>query len=518
MVIAGASLGIALFPRLGAYAGPDFREGVVSSARPLSLNPLIGADTETVHDVGHLLYRSLMRLDGDAFPQPDLAASLTVSADGLQYTAALAPHQRWSDGRPITAQDVLATLRFAQSRVALDHALASSLTGVRATATGGQVVFALPSPRASFPATLSQLPILPLGSLHAAALAALPAQVGTAMATSGPYRVQSADTAAIELIPNAFARARPHLNKVELRVYATFADASSAFAKDDVDAVLATTPDERARLLRAPRARAHDIATFRFVDLLFNERVPGLDDPVVRQAISTAISRSSIVGGALAGSGGLLQVSPISEGLRWIATKDPLEQASPTTAMSALSADGWTPGPTGIRQRGNTALEFAFTVPSVDPLPAVVRELAGQLSSVGVGTSIDVVPSDRFIAADVAPGSFQLALADWDGGPDPDVSAFWRSNATPPQGFYVAGGAPDAFLDQALDTLATLSNRDGRVTAAASVSSHLLSDSPAVFLYTPSVSYVIRGPLAGVPMPAVGGGPARFDDIASWRK
>ena len=85
------------------------REALVVQQLPLSLNPLIAADDPAVHDVGHLLYRSLLRLDATDYPRPDLAQSYTVSSDGLTYRIVLAPNQRWSDGSAITPADVAAT-------------------------------------------------------------------------------------------------------------------------------------------------------------------------------------------------------------------------------------------------------------------------------------------------------------------------------------------------------------------------------------------------------------------------
>ena len=82
----------------------------------------------------------------------------------------------------------------------------------------------------------------------------------------------------------------------------------------------------------------------------------------------------------------------------------------------------------------------------------------------------------QFVPAALETRSFQLALGDWDAGPDPDVSSFWRSNAVPPQGFNVAGGPTDPFLDRALDSLATLNDPQARVTAAQDVSRFLAGD------------------------------------------
>src|SRR5207253_3266783 len=133
------------------------------------------------------------------------------------------------------------------------------------------------------------------------------------MKTSGPFRVQSASPTALLLAPNLYAQTRPHLSQYQLVLFSSFNDAASAFGRGDVDALLATTPAQRARLLRTHGAVAHDISTFRFVDVLFNEQVPGLDDAVVRRAIAAAVNRLQIVESALHGAGGREQVSGISQ-------------------------------------------------------------------------------------------------------------------------------------------------------------------------------------------------------------
>jgi peptide/nickel transport system substrate-binding protein len=515
--LAVLALGVGLVPRLSAFTGPDVREGLVSPDRPLSLDPLEGADTSAVHDVGHLLYRSLMRLDASGYPVPDLAASAAVDQSGQVYTLGLRRGLRWSNGAAITARDVLATIGFAQSKAASARTLAGLLAGVKAAAAPGAVLFRLPSPRASFLAALTQVPILPLGSLSPGQLAALPSQAAAALPTSGPYRVLSSDATALELIANPYAANRPLLGHFELRLYATFNDAAAAFARGDVDAVLATTPSQRARLLLQPQAVAHDVATFRFVDLLCNQRVQGLDDPTVRHAIAQTVDRGALISGALQASGGLPETGAISRGLPW-AAGDAKEQPSVEAARVALTAAGWQPGADGVRVRAGVALRFSLQVADSDPLPQVANELAQQLETLGVQVSVRVVPAASFLAGAVMSTSFQLAVADWDAGPDPDVSAFWRSNATPPQGFNVSGAEADPFLDQALDMLATLPSRTGRAAAAAAVTQHLAEDTPAVFLYTPTVAYVMRGPLAGSAIPRIGAGEARFDQVAGWRR
>lgn len=516
MVTAAAVLGIAASFRFGVVGGPDFREALVVQTLPFSLDPLINTHDPAVHDVGRLLYRSLLRLDTSAYPRPDLAQSYSISSDGLTYTVVLAAQQRWSSGAVITPADVAATLAFAQTSPAVDRGVAALVQGVKATVTASTVVFTLPGPRASFAAALTELPILPLGASKPAQIAAAAAHPGRPLATSGPYRVTGTADSFLALDPNPHAPSRAHLARVRLDLYTTFSAAASSYAGGGADALLATTPAQRAQLLHRSGSTAHSIATYQFVDLLFNERIPGLDDPVVRHALATAVDRAAIVHGALETSGGTAQVGAISRGLPWISGTQDQPPASPAGAVAALEQDGWHLGPQGIRLRGAVALDYVLSVPNVDPLPTVALELARQLAGLGVRVRVATVPASQFVSPDVTQHDFQLALGDWDNGPDPDVSAFWRSNATPPQGYNVAGAQPDPFLDQSLDILASATDPQARVAAAAAVSRDLAADQPAVFLYTPAVSYVVHGAFA-MQIPPAGDSGARYDTIATWR-
>ena len=147
----------------GLIGGPQFTEGLVVSERPMSLNPLVGASDPAVVDVGHLLYRSLLKLDRTGYPATDLAESYSVSTNGLVYSIVLRPNLEWSNGAPITASDVVATDAFALSAQAGDPTLTTALKGVKVASSPTTVTFTLPAPRSSFAATLTQMPILPAG-------------------------------------------------------------------------------------------------------------------------------------------------------------------------------------------------------------------------------------------------------------------------------------------------------------------------------------------------------------------
>jgi peptide/nickel transport system substrate-binding protein len=515
-MLAIGALGFALSLHFGLIGGPQFIEGVVVSQRPLSLNPLIGDSDPAVLDVDHLLYRSLLKLDATGYPQTDLAASFAVSSNGLVYTVVLSPDAAWSNGRAITTADVVATAAFAVSPQAGDPSLSTALRGVKVTGDQSTVTFKLPMPRASFASTLTQLPILPFGGLTEPALLAAAAHPAAPMPTSGPYEVASADARAILLQPNPHASARPGISSYELRLFIRFSDAASAFALGSINALLSTTPQEVAQLLAVKGAQAQTMTTPDFVDLIFNERIAALADSAVRQAIGTAIGRSAVVAGALDGRSGVVQTGPFSQGLPWVGSTSP-GPISPGAAQGMLQRDGWVPGAGGTLQKGSINLAFTLKVPRIGALPTVAQEVATQLAAVGVQVTVETVAPENFLKGSLETGDFQLAIDTWSPGPDPDVSAFWRSNAVPPLGYNVSSGPVDPFLDSALDMLAETTSRTLRISAAAHVATLIAADAPAVFLYTPQVSMVFRAPTPVAPMPPVGDESARYDDVAAWQ-
>lgn len=511
VAIAAAVVGASAANHLSAVS-PDFREGLVSDERPLSLDPLVGATDPAVRDVGALLYRRLLRLDARAVPVADLASPPAISPDGLHYTLTLGA-ARWSDGRPIAVADVLATFHWVQSGAYPDPATAAPLKGVHVSGSGDAIAFTLPAARAAFAAELTQVPVLPLGRLGSRVIAVLPHRAAVPMATSGPFVVASSDASGVTLVANPHAARRPRLRRVRIDLYPTFDAAAAAFQHGGDDGVLANDASQRGRLVAAGGV-AHTIATFRFVDLLFNERNATLMDPAVRTALATAVDRAALVAGPLRRLA-VAQVGAVPAGIAWVTPRPAAPPGSAAGAVATLTADGWVAGADGVRARSGVRLSLRLVVAGVAPLPALARAVAAQLRAVGAEVTVAGMRPARLRQVLVSGTGFDLAVAEWDNGPDPDVSGFWRSTAVPPAGFNVSGGSADPFLDQALDRLATLTDPAARIAAVAAVDTQLAADLPAVFLETPEIAYVVRRGVA-VDIAPVGTSASRFADIATW--
>ena len=59
---------------------------------------------------GYMIYDTLFSLDSKLMPKPQMVESYTKSADGLNWTFKLRAGQKFHDGQPVTAKDVVASM------------------------------------------------------------------------------------------------------------------------------------------------------------------------------------------------------------------------------------------------------------------------------------------------------------------------------------------------------------------------------------------------------------------------
>ena len=124
MAAGGAAL-TALGPagaRLAEAAGTPIAEGQPGGTLtwawgrfPLTFNPLnyIGGIERWVRQ---LTTSRLINKDASGTIIPDFAESYEISSDGLTYTFHLAQNATWSDGQPVTANDVIFTYTWAADK------------------------------------------------------------------------------------------------------------------------------------------------------------------------------------------------------------------------------------------------------------------------------------------------------------------------------------------------------------------------------------------------------------------
>ena len=296
---------LAYFARTAVVAEvPDYGGAYVEGLAgfPQALNPVLAND-EASHAVNALVFRGLIRLDEQGRPTPDLAEAWEVSPDGRVYTFRLHPEARWHDGVPVTADDVLYTVKTIQDQQ-YSGPLGQYWKDVGAEKADERTV-KLTLEKGSFApfieyAAVGLLPSHLLGGISAHDLPAH--RFSVAPVGTGPYQVTEVrpDRIMLEAAPTFFGP-RPHLSRILFRVYPNHKTILSALERDEVEGVPMVEPEDAARLAKEKEVVVYTAPQASLMLLFFNLNHPLLADRNVRQAIASAVDRQKLIDAAREG-------------------------------------------------------------------------------------------------------------------------------------------------------------------------------------------------------------------------
>jgi peptide/nickel transport system substrate-binding protein len=498
--------------------GGAYVEGLVGQLG--SLNPLFGEATAGSNDLDALLFEPLVRVLPTGAIQGRLASRWDVSPDGRTYSFTLRPNTHWSDGSPVTADDIVFTVRTVQDPQFPGALLNQSWKDIIATAVDSQHVrFALPGHNAGFLANLQLLYIVPAHLLAGKSVAELASAspnlnpVGT-----GPFRLvdQSADR--IQLERNPFAWRRPWLNTLTIRSFSSQQAALDALDRGQVDGLANLSPSGTERERGNKQVNVLTASTYQYAELLLNLKAeePYFQDVKVRQAIAKAIDRTAIIGEVLGGQA-IPDDGPIPRSITW--AYDAAAQQPPHDVAGAgklLDDAGWAMV-NGVRTKGGTSLSFGLTVSSdVPPYQRVAEKVAEQLAEVGIVAEVRPVTTASLIHDYLNPRAFDMTLTAFDNGPDPDVYTFWHSSQAHTGGFNFAGMKKNVFIDGDLEDGRNTLDLATRAKAYATFQEDFAKEIPAVFLYSPRYVMAISKKIHGVRLDSAIEPEERYAYVSDW--
>ncbi|WP_326948758.1 ABC transporter substrate-binding protein [Amycolatopsis sp. NBC_01307] len=301
---AGSVAGLAVGTQAGCgpAGGPapvdatPVRGGELTFARsqdPLGLDPMAVTDNGSIF----LLYNvfdTLVTINADSTGVvPALATSWTTSTDGTRYVFTLRPGVRFSDGTPVTAQDVAFSLDRARGPDGAYAFLFSHVTRVTATAAG-TVEVVLDQP---YPPLIDNLSLFAAGIVPRAAVQRDPAAFAAAPVGTGPFRVASR-TKGQEVVlarnEHYWKPGRPYLDRITV-----------LFVPDDTARILKLRAGEAQLAENVPRAEVDDLRenpdlavsvdpAFQLDAVFFNCASPILAKREVRQALCHAVDVDGI--------------------------------------------------------------------------------------------------------------------------------------------------------------------------------------------------------------------------------
>jgi len=267
---------------------------------PPNLDPTGGAAAAIDEVVYSNIFEGLTRFAADGSIVPGLARSWDVSADGLVYTFKLADGVSFHDGTAMDGEDV---------KFSLDRARAEESTNAQKALFAGiadvtvvdplTVQVTLSAPDGAFPFKMAwgDAVIVAPESIEMAATA----PVGT-----GPFKFSrwvQGDRVEIER-NDAYWGDVPALSKATFKFISDPNAAVNAMMAGDLDAFPNMPAPETLDQFRAdPRFNVIVGSTEGETILAMNNKMPPLDNVLVREAIAHAINRQDIIDGAMFGNG-----------------------------------------------------------------------------------------------------------------------------------------------------------------------------------------------------------------------
>ena len=358
-----------------------------------SLHP-ITSQSQVNLDLAGLVYEGLYELDRAFEPQPALAQSAAVSEDGLNWTITLRSGARFSDGTPLTASHVAASLNTARGS-ALYGGRLSAVTGV-AAADDGTVAITLSSPNGALPALLDVPIVLE--------------QEGGAPLGTGRYRfVQGEDGLSLEANGN-YSEQLPY-GAIPLRAVTGADERIAAFDSGDVAAVVTDFSASYA-LGYSGSYEASDFPTSTLLYVGFKTTTGACRQALVRQAFSRAFDRGTLVRSLMAGHGDAasLPVSPVYREYYQQAAQD--LDYDPQAAAQLLAQAGYAQGEDGLMYRSGIPLGVTIVVNNDSAFKQTLADFLAQcLARVGVTATVHKMPWEEYLSA-LAQGQFDLYIGE----------------------------------------------------------------------------------------------------------
>jgi peptide/nickel transport system substrate-binding protein len=255
---------------------------VAFSADPAGFDPAVGPSGMS-HVVIEQVYSTLMSLDPDAVPYPDLAESYEMSEDGLSYTFKLRQGVKFHDGSDLTAEDVKFTfdrLRAPDS----GYSYASQVETIADVTVVDPytVTFTLSEPTGPFLTYMA----FPGSSIVPRALVEAGHDLNAQPVGSGPFKFvsyQPRSMVTFEKNPDYYEAGKPYVDGLEFHLIPDVTALTNAVLSGTVDFSNEIPPKDWATVSATPGIVGQTLEGSRYYWLLMNNTVAPFDNPKVRQ-------------------------------------------------------------------------------------------------------------------------------------------------------------------------------------------------------------------------------------------
>lgn len=451
-----------------AVRGGTYTEGIIGT--PKFINPVL-ATSQIDKDLSRLVYAGILRKTDFGSYEPDLGSCDNVAETTV--TCTLKEKLAFSDGKPITSEDVVFTIELLKD-LSGRNPQGSLWLGINVQATSPQtVIFTLPKGYSGFEDLLTQ-GIIPQHVWEGLTQEDIETSSDNLEPVgSGPYKVSSLSrddkrtkTSMVVLKRSRHYHNAPHIEKIIIKTFEGTDDLVSALKNKKVDAGL--IPEYRPLTGRLQRDE-HTLLTSQMYALFINQKSnPEFQNQAKREELAKLVEQ-------------LKQSSSWPEGLTASSEiiPDPQNNGLGKTIISGILGKQ--------EQDSKITQNLEISTSRSSDLIGVSEAIAQKLNSSGTSAKVTVFERGELVDQAVRNRNYSLLVFGHTYRHPADVFAFWHSSQRLDPGLNIT-----SFVSQSVDSkieaiMKDSTNKDDYAT----LQKQLLEEMPIIPLFQGTYQYVL---------------------------
>lgn len=444
-----------------------------------SLNPLF-ATTSSEKVLSKLLFATISNNDYSGHPGIGLAKSITPSENGKTWIVKLKDNLKWSDGEPITNDDVLFTMELIKDP-AVNSIYDSNLANVKASINeAGEIIFTLPTPYADFISALD-FPVVPKHVLENTNPKTLVEDnFSKSPITSGAFSYNAAQNSTpgefvyyLSTNPDYY-KGRPLLSGFAIHTYNSKEDVIRAINSGAVTATAELSEIDSSQI-NSDQFNQKNSTLNSGAFIFFNTAHESVKQRELREAIRQGIDLAKIREQA---KEALSLNYPLLSSQIEISNYPALPEYDAETAKTKIS-----------ELSGETPIHIDIATVNSGYLPNVTETVKSELENLGIEATVSIYEENQdFITNVISKRNYDILIYEIELGADPDLLPYYHSSQASAGGLNLSNYKDTLADDLLLGARDTLDEKL-RTKKYESFLERWVTNVPAIGLYKSNLTY-----------------------------
>lgn len=474
------------------YRGGTYSEGILGEVK--TLNPLF-TSTNTERSFEQIAFSRIYDIDETGNLKGDLAESVSTSDNYKNFKIKMRNNAVWSDGRKITANDVIFTIKLLREQ-SINPSDFKAWKNVEIS-KNSDYEFSVKVPSSSSSVLYSfNFSILPehilkdiqIEKIRESAFSKNPI-------TSGAFNFKSVqndgDKTTISLVKNKrYYKGEAYIDNFDIVAFKDEAKLKNALISGEIVASPSLKISEFSESER-DKLKSRETNVNRGIYAFLNNSDSVLKDLKVRKAIQTGVDIPKV-----RKEMEFVDKLDFPTLNQFLNTKDlSIPKYDFDQAQKILDEAGWKKNSNGILEKDGKTAILNIATTSVYNYKKAAEEIESQLKKLGFDAKLTVIDKDdktgAFVQSILQPRNYSILVYEIDLGADPDIYAFWHSSQSGQKGLNFSN-YNDAVADDLLLNSRTDQSSNEKKLQITKFTQRWLANSVAIGLGQTKTSYVFR--------------------------